>query len=149
MISVPYTFPFLLRAWWEQTTRQLKSGYEGSFINPLSPNIHVQILQTGLYTFPLRISWENLIKDQGIFSLVIILLTVITFSLANVWISLGENWCWSLLGLKGLMGFDCNKTVLSVFSCLFCRLVDLDSMLPSLRCSEMGFCELGKSHWNL
>ena len=25
-------------------------------INPLSPNIHVQILQTDLYTFPLRIS---------------------------------------------------------------------------------------------
>ena len=37
-------------------------------VNPLSPNIHIQILQTGFYTFPLRISWENLIKDQGIFS---------------------------------------------------------------------------------
>ena len=36
--------------------------------NPLSPNIHRQILQTDLYTFPLRISWENLIKDQSIFS---------------------------------------------------------------------------------
>ena len=70
--------------------------------NSLSPNIHVQILQTGLYTFPLRIIWENLIKDKGIFSLVIILLTLITLSLANLWISLGENWCWSLLGLKGL-----------------------------------------------
>ena len=65
--------------------------------NSLSPNI-----QTGLYTFPLRIIWENLIKDQGIFSLVIILLTLITLSLANLWISLGENWCWSLLGLRGL-----------------------------------------------
>ena len=74
--------------------------------NPLSPNIHIQILHTDLYIFPLRISWENLIKDQGIFSLVIILLTLIvtliTFSLANLWISSGENWCWSLLGLKGL-----------------------------------------------
>ena len=30
-------------------------------LNPLSPNINIQILQTGLYTFPLRISWENLI----------------------------------------------------------------------------------------
>ena len=71
-------------------------------LNPLSPNIHIQILQTGLYTFPLRISWESLIKDQGISPLVIILLTLITFSLANVWMSLGENWCWSLLGLKRL-----------------------------------------------
>ena len=25
-------------------------------LNPLSPNIHIQILQTDLYTFPLRIS---------------------------------------------------------------------------------------------
>ena len=42
-------------------------------------------------------------KDQGIFSLVIILLSLITLSLENVWIMLGENWCWSLLGLKGLI----------------------------------------------
>ena len=34
---------------------------------PLSPNIHIQILQTDLYTFPSWMSWENLIKDQGIF----------------------------------------------------------------------------------
>ena len=38
-------------------------------INPLSPNIHKQILQTDLYTFPYRISWEKLIKDQRFFSL--------------------------------------------------------------------------------
>ena len=73
------------------------------FINPLSPNIHIQILQTGLYTFSWRISWENLIIDQGIFCVVIILLILITLSLDNVWISLGENWCWSLLGNEGLM----------------------------------------------
>ena len=36
-------------------------------INPLSPKIHIQILQTDLHTFPSRISWENLIKDHGIF----------------------------------------------------------------------------------
>ena len=28
---------------------------------------------------------------------------LITFSLDNVWILLGENWCWSLLGLKVLL----------------------------------------------
>ena len=37
--------------------------------NPLSPNIHKQILQTDLYTFPYRIIWEKLIKDQRFFSL--------------------------------------------------------------------------------
>ena len=46
-------------------------------INPLSPSIHIQILQTGLYTFPLRIGWENLIIDQGILSWIIILLILI------------------------------------------------------------------------
>ena len=71
-------------------------------VNPLSPNIHIQILQTNLHTFPLRITWENLIKDQGIFPLVIILLILITLSLDNVWILLGENCFWSLLALKGL-----------------------------------------------
>ena len=33
----------------------------------------------------------------------IIWLILITISLDNVWILLGENWCWSLLGLKGLI----------------------------------------------
>ena len=46
--------------------------------NPLSPNIHIEILQTDPHTFPLRISWENLIKHHGIFSLVIISLIRIT-----------------------------------------------------------------------
>ena len=36
-------------------------------VNPLSPKIQVQILQSDLHTFPIRISWENLMKDQGIF----------------------------------------------------------------------------------
>ena len=44
----------------------------------------MQILQTDLHTVPLRISWENLIKDHGIFSLVIILLILFTLSLDNV-----------------------------------------------------------------
>ena len=74
------------------------------FLNPLSPSIHIQIPQTDLHTFPLRISWENLIKHQGIFSFVIIFYILTTLSLDNVWTLLGENWCWSLLGLKGLTG---------------------------------------------
>ena len=50
-------------------------------LNPLSPSIHIQILQTDPYTFPLRISRENLIIDQGILSCVIILLMLITYIL--------------------------------------------------------------------
>ena len=41
--------------------------------NTLSPNIHMQILHTDLHTFSLRMYREKFIKDQGIFSLVIIL----------------------------------------------------------------------------
>ena len=40
-------------------------------------------------------SWENLIKDQSIFSVVVILL--IPFDCLLIF--LGENWCWSLSGL--------------------------------------------------
>ena len=42
-------------------------------------------------------SWENLIKDQGIFCLVIILLILITLYHDNAYILLGENWCLSLV----------------------------------------------------
>ena len=69
---------------------------------PLIPNINIKILQTDLYTFPWRISWENLIKDQIVIHLVIILLILTPFYLHNALVLLQENWCWSLLGLKGL-----------------------------------------------
>ena len=38
-------------------------------VNPLSPNINIQILLTDLYTFHSRTSWKNLITDQKFFSL--------------------------------------------------------------------------------
>ena len=40
-----------------------------NLLNPLSPNIHIQILQTDLHTFSWRTSWENLVKDQIFFYL--------------------------------------------------------------------------------
>ena len=43
-------------------------------------------------------------KHQGIFSFVIIFYILTTLSLDNVWTLLGENCCWSLLRLKGLIG---------------------------------------------
>ena len=52
--------------------------------NPLCSNIQTQILQTDLYTFPSRISLENLIKDQSIFHSVIIMFILITFSRDDV-----------------------------------------------------------------
>ena len=60
----------------------------GDSINPLSPNIHIQILQTDLHTFSKRIGWENIkkIKNQSIFPEVIIF----TLSFDNVLILLEE-----------------------------------------------------------
>ena len=57
--------------------------------NPLTPNIHIQILLTGLYTFPKRISKENLIKDKCIFPQVIIL-SILTMGIALATLS-NEN----------------------------------------------------------
>ena len=73
-------------------------------INPLSPNIKIQILHTGVHTLPYRISWENLIKDQSTSRLFINLLLLLTFSIDNVLILLRENSFWSLLGLRDQSG---------------------------------------------
>ena len=42
-------------------------------------NIHIQIPPADLYTFPDRISWENLIKYQSIFPLMVILSILTAF----------------------------------------------------------------------
>ena len=53
-------------------------------VNPLSPNIQIQILHTSVHALPYRIGRENLIKNQSISSLFIILLILPTFVLDNV-----------------------------------------------------------------
>ena len=52
--------------------------------NPLSANIHKLILLTDLHTFSYCISWENLLKVINNFTLVIILLILVTFSVDYV-----------------------------------------------------------------
>ena len=53
----------------------------GGCLNLLSPSINKQIVQTDLHNYiPLRISWQNIFKDQSIFSLVIIRWILDTFS---------------------------------------------------------------------
>ena len=62
--------------------------------------IHIQILQTDLHTFLLRIVeriWF-MIPVPLIMNLVIL----VTFTLDDLLMLLGENRCWSLLGPKGL-----------------------------------------------
>ena len=63
-------------------------------INPLSTKIHIYILQTGLHTFPQRISWENMMKDLSIFFVVFILLIYYSHNLFS-W-----NWCMDIVSIR-------------------------------------------------
>ena len=58
--------------------RCLIGGLSQTCINSQSPNTHIQILLSDHDTFHLRISYENLIKDQ---SFVINLVILISFAL--------------------------------------------------------------------
>ena len=72
------------------------------FLNRLSPKIHIQSLQTDLHLFLLRIVERIWFKIKAISLLVINLVTLITFTLDDLLMLVGENCCWSLLGPKGL-----------------------------------------------
>ena len=86
-------------------------------LNPLSPNIHIQILQTDLRTFSLiKNKLREFDKRSKIFLFVIIWLILIDFALDNLWILLGENWCWSLLGRECLIPHKC--TYILLINCL-------------------------------
>ena len=54
------------------------------------------------YTYLKKKSWQNLIEDQSILTLLTILQNLMTFFLDDAPILLGENRCWILLGFKGL-----------------------------------------------
>ena len=90
---------------------KVKGLWDWAF-NPLSPSIHIQILQTDLHTSPLRISWENkiLIKHQGIFSFMIIFYILTTLSLDNVLTLLALK-----AGLKGLKRVSSHVGFLQVY----------------------------------
>ena len=70
----------------------------------LRPGIHIQNTPDwSPYISFKNYSWgENLIKDQSISLFRIILLTLTTSTCDCVYLLLGENGCWSLLGFKGL-----------------------------------------------
>ena len=75
-----------------------------------------KLQHTNSPNLPPYISLKKLLREfykrSCIFTFVIIFSILIIISLDNVWISLGENWCWSPLGLKGLKGL-CH-------ACLYC-----------------------------
>ena len=63
---------------YKQVTLFMSQCYPQCHLNPLSPKIHMQILQSYLHTLPWRISHEDLIKDHSI-SLVTIVAVLLTF----------------------------------------------------------------------
>ena len=68
--------------------------------------LNPQYLHTNSQDWSPYISFKNYLREfnkrSKIDLFVVNLLILIDFALNNLWISLGENWCWSLLGLKGL-----------------------------------------------
>ena len=68
------------------------------FVNPLHPNISMQILHTVLYTFPEVLTRRNVFKNQELYKLVIISLILVTLMFDSGVILLREIRCWSLLG---------------------------------------------------
>ena len=83
---------------------------------PFNPNIHIQILQINFPTFSWKISWENLLKDQSTFSLVIILLIPVTFVPDVVLTWLAENRSWSFFGQRVNGTFFCVSVFLGLQS---------------------------------
>ena len=72
------------------------------YVNPLSPNIKIQILQTDLHTFPFKNELREFDKRSRHFYLGDHFINSQTVSVDSLWILLGENWSWSLLGLEGV-----------------------------------------------
>ena len=81
-------------------------GGEECCLSRLNPNINKQIVQTGLFE-------NNLFHDQSIYSIVIFLTIVITFSFYDVVMMLGENLCWSLKVHGGRGGFMIREVTLA------------------------------------
>ena len=63
---------------YKQVTLFMSQCYPQFDLNPLIPNIHMQILQSHLHTFCWKISCENLTKDHSI-SLVTTVSILLTF----------------------------------------------------------------------
>ena len=62
----------------------------------------MEILHIGLHTIHEKFVERICLKIKAYFLEVIILLILITFLLDYILMLFGENWCWSLLGLKGI-----------------------------------------------
>ena len=84
-----------------KTMYYLLGRSEKSLLQEVSAfKIHIQILQTDLHTFLLRIVERIWFKIPV--PLIMNLVILVTFTLDDLLMLLGENRCWSLFGPKGL-----------------------------------------------
>ena len=84
-----------------KTMYYLLGRSEKSLLQEVSAfKIHIQILQTDLHTFLLRIVERIWFKTPV--PLIMNLVILVTFTLDDLLMLLGENRCWSLFGPKGL-----------------------------------------------
>ena len=84
-----------------KTMYYLLGRSEKSLLQEVSAfKIHIQILQTDLHTFLLRIVDRIWFKIPV--PLIMNLVVLVTFTLDDLLMLLGENRCWSLFGPKGL-----------------------------------------------
>ena len=84
-----------------------------------------------------------MIKGQGTFSWVIVLLILITLFLDNVWISLGENLCLSPLGLRGYKSqIKEVKRARTISRCLFYMYQSVHLVEVSVKGESTVFCFL-------
>ena len=82
-IDIYIFFHYLIsNNWWciDYTTWIKFYGLIKQLLTLSSPKIQTQILQSDLHSFSKRNSEENLIKDQGIFHFMVILLIIVAFS---------------------------------------------------------------------
>ena len=100
--------------------------------NPLTPNIKDQILLSYPHTFLIKVLERNYSKlYQENSPWVIISLILMTSRVEQALILQGESWCWSLLGLKGLMLL----VIIRFFN--FMQLVRGGLMLRVKRCQKL------------
>ena len=85
---------------WDQRSLKRREFNWLNSVNPLSPNISTYKCSSLMHFLNKKV--ESICLRIKILVCLFISLVLITFSLSYVSMLLGENWCWSLLGRKGL-----------------------------------------------
>ena len=78
----------------------------------------MQILQTDLHAFSYKLVariWKKTIQSCIFLRDHFVKYLIIIFPLDDVWIFVGENWCWSLLGRNNYITFSDTAVIVEFF----------------------------------